>query len=767
MRNSDYSSASETGDGLFSDVRVQKGRLDSASRSKVEAHWTRRILNIISAGIICGLLAVLFSISAATLLFSAELTDHIAVGIGMCLIGTIVLSCVIALGSSYTGMMSVSQEITMVTLALVATSIYATMNSLHSDSEIVATIIVMVALATSITGAVLFGLGVLRLGRLIRFIPYPVIGGFLAGMGWLIVFGAMTVIVGDVPTIETFHTLFEPGNIAKWVPAAAFACIVGVLSKRLANAFVLPVATTAALCLFHVSVWILELPLSAPQLEGWLLHPPQEGRIWTPFSSNPFIGVSWAAIWREFPNLLVMIAVTVTSVLFASSGIELSLRRDLDLDQELRAAGTANLIAGVAGGAPGFQGLGLTLLASHLGAPYRIVGVFVALICAAVLFFGASLLSYIPIPLVGGLLFWIGGSLLFDWLVTNAAKVTIREYCIVLLIVFLIASVGLLEGLLAGVFAAAIFFIVEYSRVDIIKYAMTADTLHSSFERDDETRRFLSQQGKHTLVLRLQGFVFFGSVHRLQQFIRARFETSAEPEIRFLILDCRNVSGLDSSADMGFVKIREMVHGWGGVLIITNLDSALMPSFAKGSAERDIEPSPRLFEDLDQALVWCEDCLLESFADGAQSHQATSIEDQFSKFFQHPNAFQIVRPFMQQLDLAPDHKFINQGDPSDAVFFIETGQVSVQLEAADKSTIRLRTFGAGTIVGEITFCLRQSRTASVVTNTPTKVWSLSHADFMRMSDLEPTLSAAFQTYLLSIMAERVGQANRLIRSLTD
>lgn len=741
-------------------LRIPDPQLSAGERA-------RRILTVVVAGIICGLFAALFSVSTASLLFSAELSSHISVGIGMCLVGTIILSSVTAFSSSYPGMVSLSQEISMVTLALVASSIYATMSGAHSESEIIATIIVMVGLATSITGLALYGLGVLRLGRLIRFIPYPVIGGFLAGMGWLIVSGAMTVLVGEAPSLGTIHKLLELENIAKWVPAVGFAWLVGALSRHLGGSLVLPVAVVVVLSLFHAIVWMMGLSLTTLQLEGWLFHPPQEGQIWTPFNGNPFTGVDWAAIWGQAPQILAMVAVTATSVLFASSGIELSLRRDVDLDQELRAAGAANLIAGFGGGAAGFQGLGLTLLGSHLGAPYRIVGLCVAVTCAVILFFGASLLSYIPIPLFGGLLFWIGGSLLYDWLVTITSKVSRREYGIVLLIVLLIASVGLLEGLLAGVLAAAIFFIIEYSRVEIIKYAMTAENLHSSFEHGDETRRLLSRHGKHTLVLRLQGFVFFGSVHRLHKFICARFEAGDTPKIHYLILDCRDVSGLDSSAVLGFMKIREMVQKSGGTLILTNLCPTIMRSFGYQANGSNSNLPLHHFDELDQALVWCEERILEAHKDGVQVCREFCIREQFSRMFDHPDAFEIVTPYLERLELDPHSTFICQGAPSEAVFFIEQGQVSVQLETADENLKRLRTLGPGMIVGEISFCLRRPRIASVVADTHTKVWSLNHADLVRLSGAEPAISAAFQAYLSRIMAERLSQSNRLVQSLTD
>ncbi|MEO1159406.1 MAG: SulP family inorganic anion transporter, partial [Pseudomonadota bacterium] len=366
---------------------------NGAAPSWTGASGISQLFSILAAGIICGLLAVMFSISAAALLFSGDLSEHVTVAIAVCLFGTIVLSCVIAVFSSCPGMVSVSQEVTVVALSVIAMSIHAAMAGVRSEADIVSTIVVMIGLATSVTGLCLLAMGIFRLGRLIRFIPYPVIGGFLAGMGWLIVVGALSVILGDTLTLQNADVLFEAPNVAKWLPAMLFACAVGASARWTGSSFILPVAVVVALILFHASAWLLEVPVAQLQAEGWLFQPLAQAGIWPPLSGNPFAGVDWSVIWAETPKVIALVAITATSVLFASSGIELSVRHEVDLDRELRAAGIANLLAGSGGGAAGFQGLGLTILGHQLGAPYRLVGIIVAIVCASMLFFGGSLLA--------------------------------------------------------------------------------------------------------------------------------------------------------------------------------------------------------------------------------------------------------------------------------------------------------------------------------------------------------------------------------------
>lgn len=734
---------------------------------KADVSGPSQVFSVLAAGLICGLLAVMFSISAAALLFSGDLSEHITVAIAICLSGTIVLACVIALSSSCPGMVSVSQEVTVVTLSVIAMSIHAAMAGIRSEADMIATIVVMIGLATSITGLCLLAMGFFRLGRLIRFIPYPVIGGFLAGMGWLIVVGALSVILGKTLTLQNAHVLFEAHNVAKWVPAALFACTVGAMARHTGSSFILPTAVVIALVVFHATASGLGLSVPELQGQGWLFLPLSHDNIWPPVDLNLFAGVDWIVIWGEAPKIIALVAITATSVLFASSGIELSVRRDIDLDRELRAAGVANFLAGAGGGAAGFQGLGLTILGHQLGAPYRLVGVIVAIVCAAMLLFGNSLLAYMPIPLFGGLLLWIGISLLYDWLVEAYAGISRREYLIILLIVFVISTVGLLEGVLAGLFFAVVLFALEYSRVEIVKYAVTGEDFHSSVEHGDEDRQFLTAHGRQVLILRLQGFVFFGTVHKLQKLVAARLKDETEPGLRFLVLDCRDVTGLDSSAALGFVKISQLVQRNKAALISTNLCETADCQLTAAAAQSDTGLPIRRFDDLDRALEWCEEHLLQDWENRPQPDRQPCIEDQLTRILGDTRAAQAMLPYLEKISFEPQATLIRQGEMSKDIFFIEHGKVSIQLETPEGAIVRLRTLGTGTMVGEISFCLDQCRTASVITERDTTAWQLSNEALEKLALEAPAIASRFSNYLVRTLAERLTSTNRLIRLLTD
>lgn len=738
--------------------RQQGGREDAVGRLvrlSILGYSLRQIGAALAAGLICGLLAVIFAISDAALLFSGDLSHHVTIGIGICLFSTIVLAAVVAFGSSYPGMLALSQEVTIVTLAVIAASMHSAMEGIRSEAEITLTIVVAIGLATSFTGLCLFTLGVFRLGRFVRFIPYPVIGGFLAGMGWLIVHGAFGVIIGETLDADNLSAVFDQENVAKWAPAALFAGLLWVFTRGDGGAVILPAALMLALLFFHGGAWLLGQSNAELQAGGWLFGMPPQDRLWPPSMDLPFSSIDWPVIWAEAPKVATMVVVTAISVLLASSGVELTVRRDVELNRELRAAGLGNLLAGFGGGAAGFQGLGLSLLGHKLDAPYRLVGLIAATVCAAMLFFGTALLAYMPIPLFGGLLLWIGISLLYDWLVGSFFKMPFREYLIILVILLVVGTAGFLEGVMAGLIFAVVLFVLDYSRVDIIRYAVTGENLRSSADRTAEDRQFLISRGREILVLRLQGFVFFGTAHKLQAFVRERLYDREQPDLQFLVLDCGGLTGLDSSAVRSFIKIAQLADAAGTVLLPTNLSPCMAEMLKAGGFGPPGGRNVRAFRDLDQALAWSEDRLLAEKQLALVRAEDDGIEDQLTKTIGDRQVSRSLLSYLEKTECVPRDIVIHQGAEPKDLYFIERGRVNLLLKTPEGSSVCLRTFGSGVVVGEIAFYLGQRHSASLVTEGDATLWRLSRGALAKMGHEAPGTSAAFHQYLVRTLAERL------------
>jgi SulP family sulfate permease len=167
--------------------------VDAAARGLREELAPRRLVPTLF-GLVLGALEVVLAISLAAPIFGGRLSAHLEAGIGLALLSAVVVTVVVAFRSSLPGAMGSVQDSTAAVLALTAAGIAAEVPA--TGEERFLAVVVAIGLTTVATGVFLYALGLLRLGNLIRFMPYPVVGGFLAGTGWLLAKGAIGVLGG-------------------------------------------------------------------------------------------------------------------------------------------------------------------------------------------------------------------------------------------------------------------------------------------------------------------------------------------------------------------------------------------------------------------------------------------------------------------------------------------------------------------------------------------------------------------------------------------
>jgi sulfate permease, SulP family len=121
--------------------------------------------------------------------------------------------------------------------------------------------------------------------------------------------------------------------------------------------------------------------------------------------------------------------------------------------------------------------------------------------------------------------------------------------------------------------------------------------------------------------------------------------------------------------------------------------------------------------------------------------------------------------YLQRLELKKDDQIIQQGEIADTIFFIETGQVTVWLESPDQPLMRLETILGGRVVGELGFYLSIPRTASVVVDKPSVVYSLSRQQLQVMEASDPDIARLFHQVIAHLLCERVVLITRLADAL--
>ena len=356
-------------------------------------------------------------------------------------------------------------------------------------------------------------------------------------------------------------------------------------------------------------------------------------------------------------------------------------------------------------------------------------------------------------------------------------KISKADYVIVLLILFVIGVRGFLDGVGIGLVIAVILFVVKYSGIDVVKQALSGANSTSNVDRPIDHRKLLREKGEGLFILRLQGYIFFGTAHNLYRRVRDRAEDPGLPNIHYVVLDFARVTGLDSSAEFCFLKMLQLADSRDINLVFTQMTSDLQKQLKKTVFTSEHSAVLRIFPDQDHGVEWCENQILTS-ENVLQEERKQPLYSYLEKLF--PETVEVARimDYLDKREVDEGYCLMRQGEASDGLYFIESGQViaqvspdeilqdeSVNFESGHGRTVRLRAMRPGTVVGEVGMYLGIPRTASVVANRPSTLYYLSSEALMKMEEKDPALASAFHQFIARLLAERLSDNSRTIQAM--
>ncbi len=722
-----------------------------------------RLLSSLIAGLVSGTVGVLFSISFAALIFSGNLERYLSSGVGIVLFSAVILRTVSALTSSFPIIIADLEPLPTAILAASVATIASSMPEAATSAEIFITVVCWLALTSLLTGAFLLALGKFKIGQLIRFIPYPVIGGCLAGAGWLL-FSSSIDVMSDVPlSWVDIPALFQPDVLFRWLSGLIFAVVLLVISRRYSHWLIIPVSIVAAIGLFYILLLLTNTSIPEAIASGWLLSPFSEGSLWQPLNISELTLVNWSVIFAHIGNSITIMVISAIGILLTASSLELIAEYDIDMNRELLVAGIANLAVGLGGGVVGYHTLTDTVLAYRMGARSRLVGLITAGVFVAALIFGSSVIALFPKPVLGGLLLYLGLELLVEWVYEARSKFPLADYCIVLLILVVIGAVGFLQGVGVGLVVAVIFFVINYSRLSVAKRILSGSNHQSHVQRPLNQSRLLREKGDQIYILELQGLIFFGTANKLLNQIRQRISDRDQQPVRFVLLDFRQVSGLDSSAVRSFIKLKQVAQKQLFSLIFTHLSPMAIKQLQQDGALETEDPLCQVFPDLDRGLEWCESQILETTKWRRRRYLPLAM--QLKNLFANTDQVSTFMSYLEEVQLPEGEYLFHQGDDPQSLYFVESGQVSTLIELNGGQTQRVQTLGAGTIVGEIAFYTKSPYETSAVGDRSSKLYRLGVSELQSMQQSDPKAAAAFSEFALSLFANRLTYANNKIANL--
>lgn len=777
----------------------------------------RQITHSIPAVFIGLLLNILDALSYGMILFplSVPVFSHLGpAGLSMFYVSCIVAQLVYSLGGSKfkSGVGSEMIEV----VPFFHSMAFSILNQVGEDNadSVIATTIFSFAISSMVTGIVFLILGFTNLGALVGFFPRHILMGCIGGVGWFLVATGMEVsaqldISSSGSLFHIIRSLFNLETLPKWTIPLVLALCLMFLQRLFSSPVILPAFFIAIFALFHFIVFFLPVTLDDVRNAGYLFVAPASNEPWYSFYKlYKFSAVDMAALGKTVPAMLALTFFGLLHVPINVPALAIAIEDDhIDVSRELIAHGISNFLSGALGSIQNYLVYTNSLFFIKSGADSRFAGVLLAIATFFIMLTGPSIISIIPIMLVAALIFLLGFELLLEALETYS-HVTSFEYITILIIIIVMGVKDFVYGILIGIILACVSFVIQASTTSAIKAQYTGSAARSNVRRHYMQHKFLTQVSSQTYVMKLAGYLFFGTVVNVEATIRSLIEESnfIRLPIRFLIVDLTDVTQLDYSASEAFVRIKRLLDRKHVHLLLSGKQSLRI------SFDKDCDEPVYDFPNVNTALEWCENELLKAYysqtrratyealsldtldsvavnvpqgvhdiytASGSprskifeRAVKSTAEEDQqaiehyrnmngslaiFHRIFQgiadKDDAFwKAIIPYFERLQLNPGVVLFTAKSSHTAFYLVEKGILRADYEF--KLGHIYESILPGTTCGELPFFSHSGAAATVTVEVKSTVWKLTSNSWEKLKKAHPIVANEVLTIVLKLAAER-------------
>lgn len=706
------------------------------------------------AGLIIGIISAISSIAYAALIFHDELSQYLAIGAGACLLGSLVLTLALGGFSSSRRSIGQAQDVFAAIAAVVCYDVASKVLGMNAADVLPSVIAALMLIAIS-SGLSMFLLGQLHLGKLIRYFPYPVIGGFLAGTGWLIFCQCFLFLTSSDLSYNNLAHLISPQIINHWLMPLSYALFMIWMTRRSNHYLTLPLLLIGSVLIFYAYLLYSGFSLDYAMTQNWMMGPFPKGTLASIPSLNLLDGtVHWDIVLNHMPDYLTLITLSVISLLLNVSSFEIMSDETMDINKELKVTGIANIISGLLGGLGGYQGIALSRINLKLKLSTRMVSVICGMFLVLIIIIGTTCLHYMPKYAFGALLLFVALDFMQEWLIDIKRKISWPDYFVVLTIAICIGLKGFLVGLLIGLMLSLVLFIIHYSSIEIIRTIITGDLIRSTVERNEFEKSILSKKGSEILIPVISGYLFFGNTAFVMSKIIDGFKEERYKKIKYICLDFSRLTGMEVSSFMSVVKLLQFGKSHDIHIVFANLPLDIkkeIKRFVRGTSETLIYHD---FYDLDHAIEWCENSII----DGARQ-PIIPLANQFQFLSASQEENTLLKNYFNHIEVPEGEILYRQGETAHDLIYLDKGKLSVFLDYGTKNQVRLTQIKEGAIVGEMGLFLQEPRSATVVATLPSIIYTLSDSNLNKLYLEQPELGIALDKLIIKLLGRRIKQAN--------
>jgi MFS superfamily sulfate permease-like transporter len=599
------------------------------------------------------------------------------------------------------------------------------------------------------------------LSRVMRFVPHPVMAGFVSGVAVLIAWHQVPALLGVRELPGEFVSAALPHPL---VTIFGFALLGGML---LLGRFAPKAPNLLAGLLAGTAVFHLVRMFRPEAFLGATIGALPGGRI-TLWPLLTWSGLGAVAGNMDLVRIVLIGSLTLALVgtldtFFALRTAQLLATLDTDPRRDVFGQGMGNLASALAGGLVVSTSLSVSMANHRAGGRTRISTIASggALLVGGLVF--PSLVTRLPLVVLGAILVATSLRLVDRWsfqVVRMAFTERDRSKRgramrdgSVILAVFLATILGHpVMGVGVGFGLSCLLFILDMSR-PVVSRKRDGTALRSKRLRSFPERETLTDLGRSVAILEMHGALFFGNTHGFAADVEALGN-----EVTVVILDCRHLRDVDTSGITALVHVARKLEDRGQLLLVAGARSVWLDSHAAAPGHAAL----RLFPDLEKALECAEDRILESgearFSERVRSGSwilATTASAVFEAAHQRGRL---------PLVLFPKESLIcKAGDAGDRMWILRSGTVAVYAPGSPRSLLLTR-LGPGSPIGEMGLMGRNARSADVVAEEDVEAFVLTEKEFTRILLEEAELGQTILLLVAKHLASRLRETTEDLRT---
>lgn len=604
------------------------------------------------------------------------------------------------------------------------------------------TVLLMLGLIGLLAGLIQIGLGFARVGQLIKFIPFPVVSGYLSGVGLIIIGSQIPKLLGAPAGSSLLPALGAP---AAWVwqsiVVGAIAMTTMILVPRITQAVPAAIIALLAGILSYLGLGLLDPALLTTSNNPLLIGALDTG--------NRELGEAIGSHWDALSGLGLGVVVSVLvpaltlAVLLSIDTLKTCLVIDAmtnshhNSNRELIGQGLGNMASSLVGGIPGAGTMGASLINISSGGTTRISGLMTGIFSLAAFLLLAPLIAWIPVSALAAILIVIGFRMIDRHSLSFFYSDATRLDFIVIMAVILVAIFGnLIAASGVGVALAIMLFIREQTRSSVVRTRVEGHEIFSKRVHAEKEAAGIANEGDSTIVFELQGSLFFGTASQLQAVLEPETTTR-----KYVILSMRRVQSLDVTATHVLEQIKDRLEENNAYLVFCDIPKGLpsglkMKRFLKDTGV--VRPTNKAFafRQLDDALEWVE-------MQERQQEPGSNVDDVPLDLRQMPLLAKHSAAAIDALEAAMELRFVKAGKKvfkagaaDTDLFIIRRGTVKITLPLRKKDSYHLATSSRGGIIGNMGFIDVEGHAADAVALTDTEVYVLSRAAFETLAETQ-------------------------------